>query len=1170
MKKMRFVSALQLIFFALLFVSVCSAATRTVNVGQGGNNFVDQVSGTSTTTINAGDTVQWVWQAGFHSTTSGTCSGTCTADGQWDSGQQSTPFTFNFTFSTAGSFPYFCSVHLASMTGKVIVNPVVTNTNDSGPGSLRQTILDFNANPDLTAITFSIPGGGVQTITPLSAFPVMTHPGVLDGTSQPGWAPNNLVIELNGASAGASVNGLSIPAGNTTVRGLIINRFSQNGIVLQSIGNTIMGNFIGTNATGTSALANGGDGVLVSSGQSNNTIGGTTTAARNVISGNTLYGIEIAGLGTNANLVDGNFIGTDINGSAAVPNILGGMLIQDGPANNIVGGTSAGAGNLISGNTGPGVTLRGGLTTANLVQGNFIGTNAAGAAALGNNADGVLINNTASGNTVGGLTAGAGNLISGNAAGGVDIKDASTSNNLVEGNLIGTDAAGSVRIANGNSGVLIANSSSNNTIGGTSAGARNVISGNSVNISISGNGTTGNLVQGNYVGTNAAGTGVVTTVATIGVFIQSGATNNTVGGTSAAARNLISGTLNGVDIDGSGTTGNIVAGNYIGTDVTGTSSLSNGTGVLLANNAGNNTIGGTTVGARNVISGNLGGAVSISAASNNFVQGNFIGTDPTGNVRNANGGGVGLGGGASNNTIGGTSPGAGNVISGNSFVAIQLDGSGTSGNLVQGNFIGTNSAGNASMANGAGVYITNRASNNVIGGTTAAARNIISGNADGIVMVSGSNTVQGNFIGTDVTGTFAIGNIDAGVRLAGVSNNVIGGTAVGAGNVISGSFQYGIDIYSGSFANTIQGNLIGTNAAGTAAIANVSDGVRIGIGSDNTIGGTTAGAGNIISGNGGSGIDIIGIGTNGNIVQGNFIGTTALGAALANYINGVRIEAGASGNIIGGTAAGAGNIIAFNPKGVVVTSNTAVGNAIEGNTIYSNTGLGIDLNDDGVTPNTPGGPHTGPNNLQNYPVLTSVMFNNNNANISGTLNSAASTAFRLEFFSNAACDPSGHGQGRSFLGFQNVSTDGSGNASFSASFSTINPSISATATDPAGNTSEFSACGQTDAPLTNVAGRNLHVRLGKPFTLVVASFSDTDPSGTASQFTGTTIDWGDGNTTSGIVTVAPSGGQNYIVTGTHAYTKVGGWNVTVTIRDSGGATATATSKARLWPKPLAY
>jgi len=973
------------VLFSLSLSSVSWAATRTVNVGQGGTNFVDQASGNSTTVINVGDTVQWNWVSGTHSTTSGTCSSGCSPDGTWDSTILSAPSgTFSFTFNNVGSFPYYCRVHLSSMTGKVIVNPVVTNTNDSGAGSLRQAILDLNADPDLTTITFNIPGGGVHTIIPLSALPVMTRAGVLDGYTQPGSGPNNPLIELNGAGAGGSANGLSIQAGNSTVRGLVINRFSQNGIVLQSGNNVITGNFIGTNAAGNTSLANGGDGVLISSGEFNNTIGGTTTAARNVISGNGLFGIEIAGLGTNGNLVQGNFIGTDITGSAALANSAGGVDIQSGAANNILGGASAGAGNVISGNSGS-------------------------------------------------------------------------------------------------------------------------------NIAISGGGTNGNIVQGNFVGTNAAGTAAVSAIAVNGVLIQSGASN---------------------------------------------------------------TIGGTAAGAGNLISGNSSTGVTISVGSGNLVEGNLIGTDAAGTGRIANGIGVYIIGGATGNAIGGTIPGAKNVISYNNGDGIHLDGGGTTGNFLQGNFLGTNASGTAGAgpSSGSGVYITGGASNNTIGGTTAAARNIISDYADGILIVNGnSNLIQGNFIGTDVSGNTALGNAGPGVRIAGGGNNIIGGTAAGAGNVISGNLQYGIDLYGGgTSANIVEGNFIGTNSSGAAALGNGSNGVYISVGAaNNTIGGVAAGARNIISGNLGHGVAISNTGSNGNAVEGNYIGTDVNGSsALGNFGDGVRVDTGAASNAIGVSL---GNLIAFDAKGVVVTGSGSTGNTIEGNAIFSNTGLGIDLNDDGVTPNDSSG-HTGPNNFQNYPVLTSAISSGGTTNVTGTLNSTPNTTFHVELFGNMACDASGHGQGLNLLGTSSVTTDGSGNAPLSFSFSTSligSGSLSATATDPSGNTSEFSACQQADYALTNVAGRNLHVRLGQPFTFVVASFTDADPSGNAGQFSTTSIDWGDGSAPTS-ATVVSTGGQNYNVIGSHAYAKVGSWNVTVTINDSGGATATATSKARLWPKALSY
>jgi hypothetical protein len=178
---------------------------------------------------------------------------------------------------------------------------------------------------------------------------------------------------------------------------------------------------------------------------------------------------------------------------------------------------------------------------------------------------------------------------------------------------------------------------------------------------------------------------------------------------------------------------------------------------------------------------------------------------------------------------------------------------------------------------------------------------------------------------------------------------------------------------------------------------------------------------------------------------------------------GVQILEGSHNNTVGGTAAGAGNRIAFN-SGVGVDlplSVVGTGNAILGNSIFSNGGLGIDLNDDGVTANDACDADTGSNTLQNFPVITSVTAGVGSTTVQGTLNSVASTQYRIEFFANDACDPSGFGQGKTFLGSSDVMTDGSCNGSFDVILPvSVAPTdrITATATDPNNNTSEFSAC----------------------------------------------------------------------------------------------------------------
>ena len=208
----------------------------------------------------------------------------------------------------------------------------------------------------------------------------------------------------------------------------------------------------------------------------------------------------------------------------------------------------------------------------------------------------------------------------------------------------------------------------------------------------------------------------------------------------------------------------------------------------------------------------------------------------------------------------------------------------------------------------------------------------------------------------------------------------------------------------------------------------------------------------------------------GNLVQGNFIGTDVTGTSpLGNANHGVIIQVGASANMIGGTAAGSGNVIAFNTgDGVTVVSGT--GNAILSNAIFANGGLGIDLGADGVTPNDSLG-HNGPNNYQNFPILTSVVTSGGTTTLSGTLNSTPNATFTVQFFANAAPDPSGFGEGQQYLGQTRVTTDGSGNASFSVTLSTpplVGQFFTATATDdPAGNTSEFSQDISSGTTVTN-------------------------------------------------------------------------------------------------------
>jgi CSLREA domain-containing protein len=275
-------------------------------------------------------------------------------------------------------------------------------------------------------------------------------------------------------------------------------------------------------------------------------------------------------------------------------------------------------------------------------------------------------------------------------------------------------------------------------------------------------------------------------------------------------------------------------------------------------------------------------------------------------------------------------------------------------------------------------------------------------------------------------------------------------------------FGYGgVGILNGG-SNVVQGNYIGTDATGTAAAPNLY-GVIITNATDNQIGGQTAGLGNLISGNTNDGVNIYGAGATGNRVEGNRIGTNAAGTALlGNQDKGIKIELSSNTLVSGNIIAGSGNTGVFIKAG-------GTGNNLVNNAIYSNTGLGIDLTasgqpsagPDGPTANDAGDGDGGPNNLQNYPVLTSAWITTGSIAISGTLDSAASTDYQVQFFASPSCDPSGYGEGQIVLPARTVTTDGGGNAAFNVTLSVVVPNgqhITATATDPQGNTSEFSAC----------------------------------------------------------------------------------------------------------------
>ena len=471
--------------------------------------------------------------------------------------------------------------------------------------------------------------------------------------------------------------------------------------------------------------------------------------------------------------------------------------------------------------------------------------------------------------------------------------------------------------------------------------------------------------------------------------------------------------------------------------------------------AGNSTVRGLAI-------DNFKTSEIVLRSSNNVIQGNFIGTNAAGtNTIPSGSNGVEIPPSSNtNNLIGGTTAGAGNLISGNA-TGILIE---SPGNTVQGNLIGTDITGTKKVPNLFGIEAN--IPNTLIGGLTPAARNIISGNGSaGVLFGNNGSKLQGNFIGTDITGTQPLSNGGGGV-ISG-TNALIGGDVPGARNVISGNEGFANLVLGGSPFGPgaiVQGNYIGTDVTGTRALSlSTSTGIVI-VGSNHVIGGSIPGAQNVISGN----VNGIQVGSfrsepaQGNVIQGNLIGLNALGTGpLPNSQIGISFI-DAFNNTVGGTQTGAANKIAFN-GGTGVQSLSALSGtrmSVRGNSIFANGQLGIDLDGDGVTANDPADADEGANNRQNFPVLTSVISVGNNTTIQGTLNSTANKTFQIDFYSNAALDPSGHGEGAVYFGTASVHTDGSGNATINANFPAPLGSgrvITATATDDVGNTSEFSA-----------------------------------------------------------------------------------------------------------------
>jgi hypothetical protein len=875
----------------------------------------------------------------------------------------------------------------------------VTNTFDVGPGSLRQAMLDANAVTEPATIVFAIPatdpgfidvdsllaGGDSENVAfliqPLGALPEINNPvaGItLDARTQSTITgdTNPLGPEIILEGNGQQMSGIVVASGDHTIAGFNIRRFSQAGIRIRGGDrNVVMGNYVGTQPRGDLATElNNGWGILVDEGAANNRIGtngdGTDDVAeRNLVSGNQLSGIGIRGVGSDNNVVAGNYVGTNAAGSAALANANRGIDLGAGAKGNRIGTNADGQhdlaeGNLISGNSWEGIGISGEGTTNNVVAGNLIGTDVTGKLDLGNAFRGIAIFNSASRNTIGGGGPARRNIISGNDSGGINITSSAFENH-VSGNFVGTDDSGTLALANIGAGVRMGVGAHHNTIGTNADG-------------------TGDELEGNLISAN---------------------------------------TSYGVHVTGANNANNVIAGNLIGTDHTGIADLGNSQrGIAIEDGARDVTVGGTVPSARNVISGNGTGGIRITPVT----------------------------GGATTNVV------------------------------IIGNYIGTSSAGNAAVTNnGFGVLIESGAGGNRIGTDgdglhDAVEGNLISGNNNSGVRIIGgvNNVVAGNLIGLNAAGSVALTNAGNGVSLGqGATGNRIGTNGDGVSdelerNVISGNTNRGIRLTDeGTAGNVVAGNFLGTNATGTVPIGNFSDGIGIELGAKaNRVGTDGNGKGdaaerNIIAGNGGAGINLLDPGTSLNVIAGNTIGTNAADTTdLGNILDGIRLQNGAHDNKIGGPGALA-NTIAFNKRnGVALFASAGTGNAIAGNSIFSNGLLGIDLGDDGLTPNDVEDADAGPNRGQNWPTLAPVLIGRS-LTVDYTLHTApehAAYPITIELYVADAAGQEGQTLLRTIV---HTTLD----AALPRRLSFV-PSVAidgemrivGTATDAAGNTSEFS------------------------------------------------------------------------------------------------------------------
>lgn len=585
-------------------------------------------------------------------------------------------------------------------------------------------------------------------------------------------------------------------------------------------------------------------------------------------------------------------------------------------------------------------------------------------------------------------------------------------------------------------------------VGGAGAGEGNFIARSGVaGVQITGSYSSGNSVRGNKIG--VARQGDFARPNSTGVLISAGADNNVVGGTNAGESNTISSNISrGVTIDGPGTSGNRISGNVIGLNTARTQLRPNGDGIGVNNAADTAQID------NNVIAANTAWGVYIDGGSGHVVQNNTIGLRGTGNNANDNTATPNGNGGVWINNVGGNTVGPGNRIAGNNGAGVQITGENADANVVKGNTIGLDNAGASRGNAGGGVLVFAGADNTLIGGAAVADGNVVSGNAGAGIRINGNTTdattVRHNYVGTDASGNVARANSAEGIRIdQGATNAAI------LNNLVSGNLNDGIKLESGAAQAHVQLNQVGYSNS-SMPLANGASGISILSGANNNFIGDPVNpfTFNIIAGNAGTGVFVADAGTADNTIVGNIIGAASVpnGSGIIVTANAVR------------TLISQNTIDANTGNGVAIIGSGTVNNPIIDNLFGGNGGLAIDLGSDGVTANDVGDADTGPNNQQNFPVISNVVIGNNSTSMSVSLSSKPNLGYTLTLYRSDHCDSSGFGEGQVKLGSVNVTTlpNGSGGAIglvYPVPNSQTQPSWgTAIATSASGDTSEFGAC----------------------------------------------------------------------------------------------------------------